>query len=169
MKTVALVIAEKVFRDEEYQVPKEILQAAGVQVLTVSTTLKEAHGKLGMKVKPDKLLTDLSATDLDALIFVGGGGAEQYFNDKTAHELVNDVAGQGKIVGAICIAPVILANAHLLQGRTATVFPDGATILKEQGAKYTGASVEVDNNIITGNGPAASEEFAKALVSLLGL
>ena len=52
MKTAALVIAEKEFRDEEYQVPLEILQANHVRVLTVSTSTNEAVGKLGMKVTP---------------------------------------------------------------------------------------------------------------------
>ena len=52
LKTVALVIAEKVFRDEEYQAPKEILESAGIEVLTVSTTLGKAVGKLGLEVTP---------------------------------------------------------------------------------------------------------------------
>lgn len=168
MKKAALIIAEKNFRDEEYQVPKEVLLENGIDVVTASTTTSECVGKLGMKVNPDVLVTDLDLDELDALIFIGGGGSEQYFEDETAHSLAQTAYDKGKVVGAICIAPVILANAGLLKGRTATVFPDGKDILESQGANYTGGTVEVDGRIITGNGPDAAHEFGKKLVELIG-
>ncbi|HYH01561.1 MAG TPA: DJ-1/PfpI family protein [Bacillota bacterium] len=166
-KTVALVIAARLFRDEEYQVPKEILEQAGVQVVTVCTTLTEATGKLGLKVKPEKLLEELEVAQTDALIFIGGGGSEQYFNDPVAHQLARDFAGQGKIIGAICIAPVVLANTGLLRGKKATVYPDGQNDLEENGAIYTGNPVEVDGKLITGNGPEAAVEFGEGILKLL--
>lgn len=167
VKTVALVIAEKVFRDEEYQVPKEILEKAGFKVLTVSTTLQQAVGKLGLLVQPDTLLQELRDKQLDALIFIGSGGSSQYFEDPVAHELARYFYNEGKIVGAICIAPVILANAGLLKGKKATVFPDGKDVLAKNGAVYTGNKVEIDQRIITGCGPEAAEVFGKELVRLL--
>ena len=166
-KTVALVIAAKMFRDEEYQIPKEILEQAGVQVITVCSTLDEATGKLGLKVKPDRRLEELEVGQADALIFVGGGGSEQYFNDPAAHGLARDFAEQGKIIGAICIAPVILANAGLLKGKKATVFPDGRNDLENNGAIYTGNPVEIDGRLITGNGPGAAAEFGRGILKLL--
>lgn len=166
-KIVALVIAEKIFRDEEYAVPKEILEKAGLKVLTASTTLGNAVGKLGLVVKPDILVQDLKEQALDALIFVGGGGSSQYFEDKTAHELAWHFYNQGKVVGAICIAPVILANAGLLKGKKATVFPDGQEQLKSKGAFYTGNTVEMDGQLITGCGPEAAERFGSELVELI--
>ncbi len=173
MKTVALVIAEQTFRDEEYQQPKEILERNGIKVLTACTTLSNAVGKLGMLVKPDILLKELINQKLDALIFVGGGGSSQYFNDRTAHETARYFDKTGKIIGAICIAPVILANAGLLKGRKATVFPDGKENLRAGGAVYTGNRVEIDDSIpdharvISGCGPEAAAEFGEALVKLL--
>jgi protease I len=173
MKTVALVIAEQIFRDEEYEKPKEILEEKGIRVLTASTTLGKAFGKLGMVVKPDILIKDLRDQALDALIFIGGGGSSQYFNDVTAHETAKFFNQPGKVIGAICIAPVILANAGLLKGRKATVFPDGKDALKAGGATYTGSQVEIDRSqpkqatVITGCGPEASTAFGEALVELL--
>ena len=167
MKTVALVIAAKTFRDEEYQVPKNILERAGFEVITASTTLGLAEGKLGLKVHPNILLPELAGKALDALIFVGGSGSSQYFEDKTAHELAWNFYNQGKIVGAICIAPVILANAGLLKDKKATVFPDGIEKLQTGGAVYTGNIVEVDGRIITGCGPEAAEKFGSELLRLL--
>lgn len=173
MKTVALVIAEQIFRDEEYEKPKEILEGKGIRVLTASTTLVKAFGKLGMVVKPDILVKDLRDQELDALIFIGGGGSSQYFNDETAHNVAKLFNKPGKVVGAICIAPVILANAGLLKGRKATVFPDGKDALKAGGAAYTGGQVEIDRSqpnqatVITGCGPEAATVFGEALAELL--
>jgi protease I len=41
-------------------------------------------------------------------------------------------------------------------------------MLEGKGAKYTGKSVEVDGNIITGNGPDAAREFGRAIAKALG-
>ena len=167
MKTVALIIAEKEFRDEEYQVPHDILKNAGFNVLTVSTTLEEAVGRFGLRVTPDTLISDLVPKTLDALVFIGGGGSEQYFEDPLAHKLATTMVEQDKVLGAICIAPVILANAKLLADKKATVFPDGIEILKANGAIYTDQDVVVDGKIITGNGPEAAQAYGEALVKLL--
>ena len=169
MKTVVMIIAEKIFRDEEYQVPKEILTKAGIKVITASTTTGEAVGKLGLKVKPDILVSQVVIDGLDALIFIGGGGASQYFNDPLAHSLAKQAAEKGKIYGAICIAPIILANAGLLKGKRATVFPspDGIEALKKGRANYTAGDVEVDGKLITGCGPEAAKKFGEALIKML--
>ena len=173
MKLAAFVIAEQIFRDEEYEQPKEILEEKGIRVLTASTTTVKAFGKLGMVVKPDILVKDLKDQPLDALIFIGGGGSSQYFYDPTAHEMAKHFDQPGKVVGAICIAPVILANAGLLKGRKATVFPDGKDTIKAGGANYTGNQVEIDRSqpgkatVITGCGPEAATAFGEALAELL--
>jgi protease I len=169
MKTVVLIIAEKTFRDEEYQVPKEVLTRAGTKVITASTTTGEAVGKLGLKVRPDILIDQVDIDKLDALIFIGGAGSSQYFNDPLAHKLAIDAAQKGKIYGAICIAPTILANAGLLKGKKATVFPspDGIEALKKGGAVYTSNDVEMDGRLITGCGPEAAEKFGEELVKML--
>lgn len=155
MKTIMLVVDKHDFRDEEYQEPKEILEKAGFKVITASTVTQEIEGKLGLRITPDIYVKDISVNQLDALIFIGGGGSSQYFEDPLAHDLANQAFKLGKIVGAICIAPIILGNAGLLKGKKAIVYPDGADILKKQGAIYTGNPVDVDGKIITGNGPDA--------------
>ena len=167
MKNVVFVVAEREFRDEEYREPKDILTEAGFSVITASTVTNEIEGKLGLKITPDINVKDINVDEIDALIFIGGGGSAQYFEDPLAHDLANQIAKQNKVVGAICIAPVILANAGLLKGKKATVFPDGIEVLDKNGATYTGNAVEIDDNIITGNGPTAATEFGNALVKLL--
>lgn len=166
-KRVVMVIARERFRDEELLEPSALLEEAGVMVTIASSSLEEATGMLGAHVKPDVLLTDVSADDYDAVVFVGGAGASGYFDDPTAHALARTADEQGKVLAAICIAPSTLANAGLLQGRRATCWSSEAANLKAKGAQYTGAPVERDGFIITGVGPQAAREFGQALVQAL--
>jgi protease I len=169
MKTVVMVIAEKDFRDEEYQGPKEVLEAAGIVVVTACTTIQQVKGKLGLKVVPDILVENINTDLVDGLIFVGGGGAEQYFNDPLAHNFALEAAQKGKVYGAICIGPSILANAGLLKNKKVTCYPSEVTNLTQRGAIYVNEPVVVDGKLVTANGPKAALKFGEAIVSLLKL
>lgn len=72
-------------------------------------------------------------------------------------------------MSAICLAPVTLANAGLLEGKRATVYPSAKSFLKWKGATYTGNPVEVDGNIVTANGPEVAEEFAQAVAGMVAI
>jgi protease I len=167
MKKFVFVVAPKVFRDEEYIEPKMILEQAGIEVTTASTVIGELLGKIKIKAQSQILVKDISVKDFDGIFFVGGGGASVYFEDEVAHNIAKKFYDEGKIVSAICIAPVILAKAGLLNNKKATVFPDGADVLMQNGAIYTAKSVEVDGQIVTGNGPQAAKDFANELLKLL--
>lgn len=167
MKKAVLVIAEKNFRDEEYLVPKGLLEEAGIEVLTASTTKNQAEGKLGARVQPDILLTEVEPAEIDALVFIGGGGSSQYFDDPAVHTLAQETASAGKLLAAICIAPVILARAGLLKEKKATVYIDGVEELRRAGAVYTEKPVVTDGRLLTANGPEAAEAFGRELVTLL--
>lgn len=162
-KKVVMIIAHAIFRDEEYLRPKEALIAAGIKVITASSELSPARGKLGAKVVPDVLVRDVQVADYDAVVFIGGSGAQEYFHDPVCHRLARETIIQGKIVAAICIAPAILANAGVLRGKRATVFPDGVEALERGGAHYTGMPLEIDGNIVTANGPGAAMSFGEVI------
>ncbi|HHT9109997.1 MAG TPA: DJ-1/PfpI family protein, partial [Candidatus Brocadiaceae bacterium] len=123
---------------------------------------------LGVKVKPDILFTNINIGDYDSVIFVGGTGASEYWDNPTAHKIANSANNAGKIVGAICIAPVTLAKAGLLKDKKATTYSSTVNDIKACGAKYSGADVERDGNIITASGPTAAEKFGEAIVKALG-
>lgn len=167
-KRVCMIIASKDFRDEEYEKPKTILSSAGVKVITASSSLDEVKGMLGAIVKPDILLQDINVGDFDAVVFIGGFGSDEYWDNETAHKIVRDTLSQGKILCAICIAPVTLANAGVLAGKRATAFSSVKEKLEVKGVQYTGRPVEIDGKIITGFGPDAAGEFGKAIEEALG-
>ncbi|MBI4802617.1 MAG: DJ-1/PfpI family protein [Elusimicrobia bacterium] len=167
MKTIAMFIAFTGFRDEEYTVPKKLLEAAGVKVVTVSTAKGLARGKFGATASVDKTIAGINPADYDALALVGGPGALEQLDNPEVHGLFKKAAELGKVIGAICISPVALAHAGLLKGKKAACWPDGAGELKKAGADYTGAEVETDGKLVTAGGPVAAEKYGRALVELL--
>jgi protease I len=166
-KTVAMFIAFQGFRDEEYTEPRKVLEAAGIKVVTVSTAKGLARGKFSATAEVDKTLDEVNPADYDALTLVGGHGALGHLDTPKVHELFRDAAGLGKLIGAICISPVVLAHAGMLKGKKATVFPDGAAELKKAGADYTAEDVVVDGKLVTADGPVPAGKYARALVELL--
>ena len=164
---VVMVVASQQFRDEELSQPREILRQAGAEVLLASSTLQQIHGMLGMSAQPDILVDSLQAVDFDALIFVGGAGAQEYWADSTVHLLAKKAADSGKVLGAICIAPITLAQAGVLSGKKATVGSSLQGQLEQAGAIYTGTDVQVDGRVVTANGPGAAEEFGRHIAQLL--
>lgn len=167
MTQVLMVIPPEQFRDEEYEHPKRVLEAAGIRVTTASTRAGRCIGKLGMIAEADLALRDVADAEYDGIVFVGGGGASVFFDDERAHEVARAFLASGRAVAAICIAPSTLARAGLLSGRRATAFPSQENDLVAHGALWTGADIEVDGLVITANGPAAAEAFGNAIVTAL--
>lgn len=166
-KKVLMIIAPKNFRDEELLEPKGVLTQAGAVVEMASTSLDTAVGMLGMKVGVDLLVDSVKVADYDAVIFVGGVGASQYWDDPRAHSIAQEAYQRGKVLGAICIAPVTLAQAGLLKGKKATVWASEKERIEAKGVKYTGSSVQVDGRIITANGPTSAREFGETILKAL--
>lgn len=173
-KRVAIIIAFRDFRDEEYFETKEVLEKAGAEVVTVSDSSGKAIGKFGGEADVDILLKDLRVSDFDAILFIGGPGAIPRLDNDLSYKIAQEAFSffENKILGAICVAPIILAKAGVLRGKTATVwtsFTDksAARILEKNGARHSSESVVVDNKIVTANGPGAARKFGEAIVALL--
>ena len=166
-KKIAMIIASMNFRDEELSIPKFVFEGAGATVHVASTSLEQAEGKLGMKIKPDMMVKDIRVANYDAVVFVGGTGASCYFNSKIAHDIAKEAYLKHKLLCAICAGPVILANAGVLDRKKATVFSSFEKELKQKGAIYTGESVQVDGSIVTADGSQSAERFAVEIVKLL--
>jgi protease I len=167
MKKIAMFIAFQGFRDEEYLEPKKALEAAGHKVTTVSTAKGEARGKFRVTAQVDKTLDEINPADYDALTLVGGTGALEYLDTPKVYSIFKKAMELGKLVGSICISPVVLAHAGLLKGRTVTCFPDGEAEVVKGGGKYTGADVEIDGQLITASGPVPARKYGQTLVEAL--
>lgn len=166
-KKVLMIIASQNFRDEELFKPRELFIKEGMEVILASSSLEVSRGMLGGTAKPDILINNIEVEDFETIIFVGGMGSSEYWDDPVAREIVKKAVSLDKLICAICIAPVTLANAGILDGKKATVFRSEVKAIKKKGAIYTGKAVEVDGNIITAEGPQAATEFGQTIINLL--
>lgn len=166
-RKILMIIACQRFRDEELLIPKNKLEQSGATVTIASSSLMTANGALGTAVKPDIPVDKVMVDAYDAVIFVGGPGATEYFHDPKAHAIAIDAVKSNKVLGAICLAPSILANAGVLSGKKATAFVSEENNLIQKGANFTGNPVESDGNLITADGPQSANKFAESIIKAL--
>ena len=171
-KKVLMVVAFKNFRDIEYFLPKEILERNGVKVTTASNKKGQAQGADGKKTNVDLLISEVNSEDFDAVLFIGGPGCLENLDNEDSYRLAQKTVEKQKILGAICISPVILAKAGVLKGKKATVWSSpfdrqSIEILKENGAFFQDEKVVIDGKIVTANGPNSAQEFGQAILNLL--
>lgn len=172
MKKVLFIIAKQDFRDEEYFIPKSILEKE-FQVFTASNTNnKIALGALGGEANVDFNYENVNVDDYEAIIFVGGPGALKNLDNETSYKIAKEAVEKNKILCAICIAPTILAKAGVLKDKKATVWhteleKGPIKVLEENGAIFVDEDVVEDGNIITANGPKSAEKFGKKILEKL--
>jgi len=169
MKRALIIIAKEGFQDLEYQKTRAGLESAGHEITVASTERGECRGKFGGVEVSKIALNDVDATQFDVIAFIGGPGAAALADNEDAKRIARDAVRFKKKLGAICIAPTILARAGVLKGKRASVWDSGgaqAALLALEGASYTGDFVTVDGDIVTANGPDAAEEFGRALAAL---
>ena len=155
------------FEEIEALAPVDILRRGGQEVVTVSVTgnrlVESSHG---VTVMADMLFEDADLSDADLLLLPGGMPGSANLNQ---HEGVRQALlahhDKGRLIGAICAAPMVLGGLGLLRGKRATCSPGFEVYL--DGAEYTHELCTVDGNIITGEGPAASFPYAYQLLSML--
>ena len=166
---VLVIIAPQGYQDHEFDGTCSGLRRAGFEIVVGSSNKGECHGKFGGVVQAGIALRDVKVQHYDRVAFIGGPGAKAYDADSDALRIARDTTIAMKPLGAICIAPRILAAAGVLQGRRATVWNDDGTqgkFLEQHGAQYVPESLVVDGLIVTADGPSVAEEFGRALASL---
>lgn len=167
-KKIAILFAEG-FEEIEAVTPVDILRRLEFDVVMAGDS-RTVSGSHGMELKMDCLISDLSVSELDAVVLPGGlPGATNLREDKTVIELIRSLFDAGKVVAALCAAPIVLAKAGVLNRKTCTGYP--MPMLREAltDANYTSGRVETDGKIVTGKGPGAAAEFAFAVASALGV
>jgi protease I len=171
-KKALLIIASRDFRDEEYFVTKETLEKMGIKTKTASDEKGPAIGAFGGEAPVDILLNDADIDDFDAIVFIGGNGARKCLANENSYDLARKAIGSGKVLGAICIAPTILAEAGVLAGKRCTVWTSNmdksaVKIIEGNGGKYCEQSPVIDGKIVTADNFESSQAFGSALARML--
>lgn len=166
-KRAVLIAAGVNFQDEELFATQRALNTAGVETVIASTILGPIRGMQGGVAEARILMNQLRVDDFDAIIFIGGSGAAEYFNNPAALNITREAARRRKVIAATSTAPTVLANAGVLTGIRATSFLSEQAKLIQAGAIYTGTPVERDRLIITASSPSAAAIFSQAIVDTL--
>ncbi len=168
-KRVLLIISYRDFRDEEFKIPFDVFTGAGIIVDVASDQAGKAMGALGLEVQVNLSLEMVDVDLYDAIIFVGGPGTpEHLWGNPEAVRIAKEAYKKGKIIGAICLAPGVLAEADIVNGVRVTAFHTARSKLVKAGAVFVDEDVVIDGNIITASGPQAARKFANEILKALG-
>ena len=144
----------------------DLLRRAGVEVVTAGLKPGVVKASRGVQLVPDVTLEAVLQDDFDMVVLPGGmPGAAHLKDDARIVELLKKMAAAGKYTAAICAAPMVLAEAGVLNGRQATSYPGFLDGLP--GVTISGAAVVQDGKVLTSRGPGTAMDFALALVEAL--
>jgi 4-methyl-5(b-hydroxyethyl)-thiazole monophosphate biosynthesis len=151
------------FEETEAIATVDLLRRAELSVKTVSVTgSSTVVGSHGVAVKSDAMFSRDTVSDARGLVLPGGPGHTALMTHPGVRDAVLSYAREGKLLAAICAAPVILGSLGLLKGRRAVCYPGMESGLI--GAALAEGRVVRDEGIITANGPGAAYEFALAII-----
>ena len=169
MGKVLFIIAQDKFRDEELLEPKMEVENAGHEAVVASITAGECKGMLDATVTADLAVKDVNVDDYDVIVVVGGQGALDLLNYPEVLDIIKQAKIKDKNLAAICIAPMILAEAGVLQGKKATVYqtPNSMAALDEGGAEMISQDIVVDGKLVTASGPHVAMDFGRKIVEML--
>lgn len=161
---------------------------------TEATKRFKADKDLQQVLSETKKLSEVSATDFDAVFYPGGHGPLwDLATDADSIRLIEEFWKSKKPVAAVCHAPSVLLNVKdengqpLVKGRKVTGFTNSEEEavhltqvvpflledeLRNKGGEYSkkedwAVHVVQDGMLITGQNPASSEEAADRLMALL--
>ncbi|WP_108307979.1 type 1 glutamine amidotransferase domain-containing protein [Metalysinibacillus jejuensis] len=168
MAKIATVVTNMV-EDVEYTSPKEALEKAGHELVTIDVKAGTVEGKHGEKIVIDKGIDDVDAKGFDALFIPGGFSPDILRADDRVVAFVKTFMDDMKPVFAICHGPQLLITARTLDGRDATGYKSIQVDLENAGAKFHDEEVFVcQNQLVTSRTPDDLPAFNREIVKLLG-
>lgn len=121
-----------------------------------------------VRLLPDILVEELDINgEFEAIIIPGGStGVKNLSENETIVKVVKKHFASGRLLGAICAAPLLLAEHKIIPFTTAiTSHPSVKTQLMDY--NYMDNPVVVDKNLITSRGAGTAIQFALTIVEIL--
>ena len=155
------------FEEVEALTAADLLRRAGVETALVSVTgEKTVEGAHGFRIEADMLFEDADYSDCELIVLPGGmPGTKNLAAHRGLCDKIKEFNENGRLIAAICAAPMVFGSLGLLEGKRATCYPGCEETMI--GADYTKELVTIDGNIITGEGPAAAFPYAYTILEIL--
>lgn len=145
----------------------DVLRRAGIEVVMTSITDDiRVTGSHKITIEADALIKDVDPSQADMLFLPGGmPGTTNLGACEQVTEALKQAAADGRRVAAICAAPSVLGDLHILEGKKATCYPGFEPRLS--GAEYVHDGVVTDGNITTARGMGYAVALGLELVKVL--
>lgn len=153
------------FEEVEAVAVIDVLRRAGARVVTAAVDNRRVVGSHDIPLHADALLADVLDREWDAIVLPGGPGTAKLNDAAGLHERLRRQAASGKLVGAICAAPTVLAEAGLLEGVEAACFPASRGAMR--GAVVLDQAVVDAFPIITAQAMGSAVDFGLRLAARL--
>ena len=165
MPKVLMLLADG-FEEIEALATVDILRRAEIEVILAGLRPGQVVSAHNVNIIPDDSIDTLKVDDFDMIILPGGQpGTRNLITDIRVSRMLKDFYAAGKVIGAICAATTVLAEAGLIRGKRVTCYPSYNDALG--GAHYEDNAVVIDGNFITSQGPGTAVAFALAVTSRL--
>ncbi|MDP4625021.1 MAG: DJ-1/PfpI family protein [Akkermansiaceae bacterium] len=162
MKRV-LCLLENGFEEIEAIAPVDLLRRAGVEVTLAGVSGLEVVGKCGVKVIADAELRDLNFLEFDVLLLPGGPAVMELRKNERVIGITRSFHKRGRLIAAICAAPLLLRDAGLIDGKRITAHFSTTDELPGN----TGERLVYDGEFLTSRGAGTAVEFGLELVKVL--
>ncbi len=146
----------------------DLLVRAGISVTTCGLDEQPVKAARGTTIIPDTSIDQVMNKSFDLIVLPGGlPGADHLRDNEQLQSLLKKQANENRYLAAICAAPKALAQAGVLEGKSATGFPGVLEALDNPNISISQNAVEIDGKIITSRGPGTAMDFALTLIELL--
>jgi protease I len=168
-RTIAFLVAGEGTEQIELTEPwKAVEQAGGTpELLSLESGEIQAFNHLDKAdtFKVDRVVSEASATDYDALVLPGGVANPDFLRaDEDAVRFVREFFEQAKPVAAICHGPWTLVEAGVLRGRTITSWPSLQTDIRNAGGNWVDEEVVTDHGLVSSRKPDDLPAFCAKIV-----
>ena len=167
-KKVALFI-ENGSEELEFIAPLDIMRRANLEVDLISANNEDfITSSHNVKIIADKKINEVNnILDYDAIVIPGGmPGSTLLRDNKKIIEFYQTMYNSGKLVAAICAAPIVLSAAGITDEKEVTSYPGFDKEINYKNYNSDKAVV-IDKNVITAQGPAVAILFGYEIVNYL--
>jgi len=167
-KRIALLLGPG-YEDLEFWVPLMRMQEEGAQVTVVGLNAGEVYSSKsgGLEAQADVGADQVRAADFDAVLVPGGWAPDKIRRYAAVTSLVRDVYEQGKIVGSICHAGLVLISAGIVRGKRATGSLGIKDDLVNAGATWVDEPAFRDGNLVWGRVVPDIPSYCRELMAAL--
>jgi len=163
----ALVLVAQGTEEMEAVISIDVLRRGGIDVTVAGVDGTDPiRCSRGVVITPDVALDGVD-DDFDIVVLPGGAeGAQRLALSARVGDILRRQEQSGRLVGAICAAPIALEAHGVFEGRQLTSHPSVKEVLEDWG-EYSEHPVVADGNLITSRGPGTAFPFALRIVGTL--